>query len=356
VLAGGAAGGWFGQSVDGAGDVDGDGADDVIVGAPLGTPPEGSAHVVSGRTGAYLWSWTGDAPGDRFGYAVCGAGDVDADGVPDLAVGAPLADGGGTFAGRVRVFSGADGAVLHTFDGAAWDQLGFSLGAVGDLDGDGRDDLAVGAPLADGTAFNSGSAYVFSGASGAALYVLHGAAAGDRLGSVVRGAGDVNADGTPDLVVGIPAADVAAIDSGAVEVRSGVDGALLLAVSGTKAGEFLEVGAGAGDVDRDGYADVLVGSPAADGTGPESGLARLVSGRTGLELRTFSGRATRDWFGAAVAAAGDTDGDGRPDLVIGAPGHDDEPDKHGYAQVLWSSDGALRTDPRAPSGGEERRR
>jgi hypothetical protein len=356
VVAGDAAGDWFGFSVDGAGDVDGDGTRDVVVGSPLGTPPEGSAYVLSGLTGAVLWAWAGDAPGDRFGHAVCGAGDVNADGVPDVTVGAPLADGAGTFAGRVRVFSGADGSVLHTFDGSAWDQCGSSVGAAGDVDGDGWDDMVVGAPLADGSAFNSGTATVYSGATGASLHVWHGAVAGDRFGSVVRGAGDVDGDGTPDLLIGIPAADVIAFDSGAVEVRSGKDGALLLAVSGTKAGEFMQVGAGVGDVDRDGCADVLVGSPSADGIGPEAGLVRLFSGQTGLELQAFRGRSALDWFGAAVAGAGDVNRDGRLDLLVGAPGHDDEPEKHGYAQILWTIDDARHTDPRTKRRPESLRR
>ncbi len=345
-LPGDSAGDWFGFSVDVAGDVDGDGFDDVVVGSPLGTPPEGSAYVVSGRTGAYLFVWSGDAPGDRFGHAVCGAGDVNGDGVPDLAVGAPVADGGGVFAGRVCVFSGADGSRLHTFDGAAWDQLGSSVDGAGDVDGDGRADVVVGAPLADGTAFNSGSAFVFSGADGSALHTFHGAAAGDRLGSVVRGAGDVDADGTPDVLLGIPAADDAGVDAGLIEVRSGADGGLILAVPGSRAGEYLEVGTGVGDVDRDGYDDVLIGSSAAAGAGPEAGIARLFSGRTGLELRAFGGRAARDWFGAAVAGAGDVNGDGRLDFIVGAPGHDDEPRKRGYAQVFWTQEGARRADLR----------
>ncbi len=330
---GAAAGDWLGFSVDGAGDVDRDGCDDIVIGSPLGASARGGARVVSGRTGAVLWNWLGEAPGDRFGHAVSGVGDVDGDGYPDIAVGAPHADVAGTHAGRAYVFSGADGSMLHTLDGAAWDQLGASVAGAGDVDGDGLADVLIGAPFADDPAFNAGAAFVLSGRDGAVIRVFRGAQAGDRLGSIVAAAGDVDGDGTPDLLLGIPADDGAAIDAGAVEVRSGSDGALLLVWRGTKSGEFLQAGAGVGDVDGDGYDDVLVGSSSADGKGSEAGRAWLVSGRTGLELRVFEGRRARDWFGATVAGAGDVNGDGRLDLIVGAPGHDDDPAKAGYALV-----------------------
>jgi len=345
-LEGDSASDWFGFSIDGAGDVDGDGVGDLVIGSPMGTPPEGRATVVSGRDGGTIWVWIGGAPGERFGHAVAGAGDVDGDGFADVIVGAPNSNAAGTFAGRARVFSGADGSVLHSFDGAAWDQLGFSVSGAGDMDGDGLADVVVGAPLADRTAFNSGSAFVFSGADGSELLAVHGVQIGDQLGSVVNGAGDVNADGTPDFLVGVPAADVNAIDSGAVEVRSGADGSVWLTLSGRKSGEFLQQGAGVGDVDGDGFADVALGSPAADGKGSESGVVRLHSGKTGAELFVYSGKKTRDWLGADVAAAGDVNRDGRLDFISGAPGHDDELDRRGYAQVFWIADTVLGRDGR----------
>ena len=340
-LEGDSASDWFGFSIAGTGDVDGDGFGDLVIGSPMGTPPQGSATVVSGRDGTTLWVWIGEAPGDRFGHAVAGAGDVDGDGFADVIVGAPNADAGGTFAGRVRVFSGADGNALHTFDGTAWDQFGFSVDGIGDVDGDGRDDVAVGAPLADVAAFNSGSAFVYSGADGTEILAVHGAQIGDRLGSVVARARDVNGDGIPDFLVGAPGADVAAVDSGAVEVRSGSDGSVWLTLSGRKAGEFLEQAAGVGDVDGDGFDDVVVGSASSDGNGSESGVVRLHSGGTGAEIVTFFGRESLDWLGAAVAAAGDVNLDGRLDFVAGAPGQDDELEKKGYAQVFWIADAKL---------------
>ena len=344
----------LGTSVAGVGDVDGDGFDDFAAGSPFGTPAEGGARVFSGRTGVVLWSWSGDAPGDRFGQCVAGAGDADGDGCPDVAVGAPFASQAGTYAGRVRVFSGRTGEVLHTFDGAAWDQLGASLAGVGDVDGDGLDDLLVGAPLADGPAFNAGAAFVFSGGDGSALLTIRGGAAGDRLGSVVAAAGHADADGTPDLVVGIPAADANGFDSGAVEVRSGVDGGLLLRIAGETAGEYLQEGAGVGDVDGDGRADLLVGSASGPSALPEAGRIRLISVATGAELAVFEGRSQNDWFGARVARAGDVDRDGRGDLLVGAPGHDDDPTKRGYAQVLSTRHLPRRVTDRPVPGPQKR--
>ena len=325
---------WFGFAVDGVGDLDGDGFDDFAAGSPLGTPAAGSVHVYSGRDGAVLFSFAGQAPGDRFGHAVAGVGDVDGDGVPDVGVGAPHADAGGLNAGRLEVRSGADGGVLYALAGATFDFFGFAVDAAGDADGDGLADVVVGAPLADGPFFNGGAARVLGGPAGAVLHDFHGGQIGDQLGSEVAGVGDVDGDGCADVGLGVPGADAAGIDSGAVEVRSGAGGGLLHALAGSASGDRLAAVGGVGDVDGDGLGDFVVGAASADAGGTEAGTALLIAGVDGSVIAAFHGDAPQQWLGAAVAGAGDVNADGVPDLVLGAPVSDDVLVGGGRAHVL----------------------
>ena len=175
--------------------------------------------------------------GDRLGFSVAGPGDVDGDGTPDFAAGAPQA--GGT--GHAFVFSGADASTWLDLAGtAAGDEFGFSLDGAGDVDGDDRDDLIVGARLAGGT----GLASVFD-ADGAVLFTLGGQAAGDWFGYDVAGVGDVDGDGQPDLAVGAPQH----AGTGRGYLFSG-DGAPLLRMSGQAAGDLFALAIeSAGDID-----------------------------------------------------------------------------------------------------------
>jgi len=323
----------LGAAVAGAGDVDGDGTPDVLVGAPRGEPAAGSAQVYSGRSGALLMTFSGAGAGERFGQSVCGIGDADGDGRGDLAIGAPLSDAVGESSGRVELRSGATGALLFALHGEPFDRFGTSLAAAGDLDGDGRADVLIGAPLSDAGAFNAGSARVHSGRDGSLIAAFHGAGAGDQLGQWVAGAGDVDGDGRPDVLLGIPGADANGIDSGAAELRSGATGALLLRVAGSEEGAYLGTVAGLGDVDADGRPDLALGAASTPALGPESGSALLVRGPPGSPAAALFGRGAYDWFGASLAGVGDADGDGWPDLAIGAPAHDDVLTKPGYVQV-----------------------
>jgi len=323
----------FGYAVAGGEDLDGDGVPDLVIGAPTGEPAAGCVQARSGRSGAVLWTAGGSEPGERFGHSLDLLGDLDGDGRAEVVVGAPYADAAGTNAGRVVVLSGADGSRLRERHGAAWDQLGSSVCALGDLDGDGLAELACGVPFADPGAFNAGAALVLSGADGAILFEVHGQGAGDRLGSRVGAAGDVDGDGVPDLLVGIPGADLAGIDSGGARVCSGVDGAELLTIAGQGPGELLEACRGVGDLDGDGRADLAVGAPGADGHHPQAGRVRVVSGASGSTLLTLEGRSPDDWLGATLRGVGDLDGDGCPDFAAGAPGHDDVPSERGHVVV-----------------------
>ncbi|MFG0319075.1 MAG: integrin alpha [Planctomycetota bacterium JB042] len=191
-----------------------------MVGARLDAPVlalTGSARVYSGADGAELYVFAGDDFFDEFGTSVSGAGDVDADGVADVVVGAPFALG----TGKVRVFSGATGAVVREWSGANFfDQFGFAVSDAGDANDDGHADVVVGAPLANGL----GTAGVYSGLDGNLLPMLSGSGPADGCGQAVSGAGDVDGDGFADQVVGAPFEDGVAIDTGTVRVFAGCDG------------------------------------------------------------------------------------------------------------------------------------
>ena len=137
-----------------------------------------------------------------FGVSVSGAGDVNGDGVPDLVVGSPADSSNGANSGRAWVYSGANGAVLYTFDGDPGDILGFEVSGAGDVNDDGFDDLIVGAEFDGSNLTASGSVRVFSGFDGSVLYNFEGDAGGDRFGHSVSGVGDVNGDGIPDFFAG----------------------------------------------------------------------------------------------------------------------------------------------------------
>ena len=158
------AGDEFGSSVSGAGDVNGDGRPDLIVGARRVLNSRGSARVLSGLDGTTLYTFDGDSADDFFGVSVSGAGDVNGDGLADLIVGAQFDDNNGSASGSARVLSGLDGTTLYTFDGdSAFDFFGVSVSGAGDLNGDGLADLIVGAQLDDNNGSDSGSARVLSG-------------------------------------------------------------------------------------------------------------------------------------------------------------------------------------------------
>ncbi|MCH8274141.1 MAG: FG-GAP repeat protein [Armatimonadetes bacterium] len=178
-----------------------------------------------------LYTFNGDSAGDLFGFSVSGAGDVNGDGFADLIVGAIFDGNNGDFSGSARVFSGLDGSILYTFNGdSARDQFGTSVSGAGDVNADGFADLIVGARGDDNNAFNAGSARVLSGVDGSVLYTLDGDSAGDVFGHSVSGAGDVDGDGFADLIVSALFDDNNGTSSGSARVISGVSPLILLEI------------------------------------------------------------------------------------------------------------------------------
>jgi FG-GAP repeat len=322
----------LGSSVDGAGDVNGDGYDDLIVGAwgaDGNGDRSGNAKVFSGLDGSVLHSFDGDGIQDLFGWSVSGAGDVNGDGYGDIIVGAPVQDEQPGNVAYARVFSGFDGAVLYTFTGASmptWERFGSSVAGAGDVNGDGNDDLVVGSwyrhPV-DGLLLSNGE--VFSGADGSSLYLLEGNDPMDWLGHSVAGAGDVNGDGYADVILGGPYGEQAGVSKGMARVFSGFDGTTLYTLFGDNQGDFFGRSvSGVGDMDLDGFDDFVVGAPFVDYNGVDAGMARVFSGVSGAPLFTLLGDSGANgiwgpWLGSSVGGAGDVDGDGVPDLIVSSP-------------------------------------
>lgn len=316
-------GGRFGSSLAVLDDLDHDGLPELIVGAPVGgrfpcTGSTGRALVYS-ALGAQLFGLVGDDPTDRFGAAVSASGDVDGDGTAEFAVGAPLDDAAGLDAGRVRIYSGANGAPLLSLVG--WTpraHFGAALARLGDVDGDGRDDLAVGAPGAS----ELGAVRVFSGATGTLLWSAHGSSAGDEFASSLARLGDLDNDGRDELLVGVRGANGVGPDAGALFVYSGASGSPLRFIPGLAAGERFGVAVqGLGDLNGDGRPEFAASAPFADFGGvSERGIVRTFDGATGGLRSTLRGAFAGDRFGAALARAGDYDGNGKAnELWVGVP-------------------------------------
>lgn len=350
--------GWIARRLgDGsAGDVDGDGIADLTTSAPNKQLHDeqagdlanaGRVYVYSGKTGELLWTRDGTTAGALLGQGIETAGDVNGDGKPDVLAAAPGAN-------VAYVFDGRDGSTLLEIQGHDGEQFGRHVHGVGDVDGDGHSDLLIGAPRFDPSEAlqDAGRAALYSGKDGSLLRQWLGEEAGDRLGEAVAGsmvgAGDAK---HPILILGAP--DAGEGERGRVYVytqlakldgssQTAGDGAAFVIDSDEQGAElggmFLSV---IGDVDADGADDVYASDWAHGGLGPQTGRIVVHSGATGEQLLALTGEASGNGFGIGSADAGDADGDGHDDLIVGAWQHASAAPAGGRAYLYSGKDGSL---------------
>jgi hypothetical protein len=321
----------FGFSVAGLGDVNKDGTPDLLIGAFGQDQSSGKVFAFSGKDGKLLYTVQSPQrqPGSGFGWSVAAVGDNNNDNVPDFVVGAFAHDGNG----KAFVFDGQTGKMLHTLSppqvsGGA--SFGWSSAGVGDLNNDGVAEILVGAPytMVEKIAVQ-GQAYVFNGKDGKLLYTLNDPQplAGEVFGWRVAAAGDLNKDGVPDMLVGAPYKDVGANPAqGAALAFSGADGKFLFALNNPVPRPYAVFGytlLQSPDMNQDGVPEILVGAPYQ--TVDEfhvQGEVFLFNGQDGRHLTTFDNPYPHQGssFGYSIACPGDVNGDNIPDFAIGASG------------------------------------
>ncbi|MCB9165329.1 MAG: FG-GAP repeat protein [Flavobacteriales bacterium] len=360
-----------GTSVGKAGDVNGDGYDDVIIGAgkPTWVSPNGTMSwftnfFTSGRamvfhgspSGPNLtanWIMNGFPPGGSFGGSVRGAGDVNGDGYDDVIIGAHLESFGETEEGRAYVFhGGATGlSVLANWTSESNQtqaRFGFSVDSAGDVNGDGYDDVIIGSISYDNGQLNEGRAFLFlgsaSGLSSTPNWIAESDQATACFGNSVASAGDVNGDGYGDVVIGALSFDNGQANEGRAFVFHGSPTGLSSTPNWMTESDQVDAGYGssvssAGDINGDGFGDVIIGAIGWDNGQTNEGQALVFSGSSsGLSVApTWAAESNQDdaRFGNSVASAGDVNGDGYDDVIVGAPNYDNGETNEGRAYVYY---------------------
>jgi hypothetical protein len=359
----------YGASVASAGDVNGDGFADIIVGAPYydnGQDMEGRAYVyhgsVAGLNPLPNWSFESDLAGCELGWSVASAGDINGDSYDDVLVASEFC-GVVDREGRVYLFLGSAGGLSTTYawmiqGGGADESLGWSIASAGDVNADGFDDVIVGAPWASYPEGHEGRAYVFYGSAAGlpatANWIKESNVAWSGFGVSVASAGDVNGDGYDDVVIGHDHFSNPQVDEGRAYVYLGsVTGLAADPVwvfennfTGSGLGESV---ASAGDINGDGYSDVIVGGFRYSNPEVKEGVAYLFLGSgTGVSFTpAWTVESNQDYaeYGQSVASAGDVNLDGYDDVFVGAPWYSHGQPFEGRAFLYYGSSTGLLTSP-----------
>jgi hypothetical protein len=368
VLSGAAAEDYAGRAITGIGDINNDGFDDMLVGAD-GYADEGAAYVILGPLSAgtsdtldnvAFLTIEGSSSAGSAGERGLGLGDIDGDGLDDFLVAAPTATDRAARSGTVHLFLGStiaaqtsggtfsvDNSDFQWNGNDGYDWAGEGLAHLGDWNGDGHDDFAIGATGDEANGAGSGTVYVIPGTgsapSGTATSVVTAgtlAVSGDAgwfVGANIDGLGDFDGDGNDDLGIGVIQADAnGSLSGGAFVVSGGQTGNLSiedadLRLNGTNANDRAGAGLGAaGDIDDDGYPDMFVGVSRDDSAGADAGAIILIYGRADLSTidgsniqavadATVTGPSAGIGLGESFVGNFDFDGDGELDLLAGAP-------------------------------------
>lgn len=377
----------LGSSLAQTADLNGDGIPDYLVGASgddTGATDAGAVLLLSGADGTELFRVVGVIENQRLGWQVCSTGDLNGDGLSDFATSSKRDNGQNYPSGLVHLWSGANGSLLRTYTTAnSFDRFGYALSNVGDVNADGLDDLLVGAPEDSWQGAAAGAAYVFSGADGSTLHTFRGENSWDLFGISGTGMGDINFDGYADFAIGARQEDTRSRDAGGVHLYSGRTGAELALFKGKERNSYFgvslvriadldgdgrdEIGAtalnelselfstqgyveiwsmndldqplssmaqpsagdgfgrslAAVDLNADGAQDLLIGAPLSGdfaNAGLASGAVYGMSGRSGRLLLSFFGNSQEANYGANLLAISDINGDGDADFLVSAPG------------------------------------
>jgi len=371
------AGDSYAASVASAGDVNGDGYADVVVGAPYytnGQNNEGRAYAyygsASGLALSPAWTFENDLAECELGQKAASAGDVNGDGFDDVLVASEYCTAGDPEVdreGRTYLFLGSASGLVATpswmVEGGVYDEsLGWSVASAGDVNDDGYDDVIIGAPWADYPQGNEGRAYVFygsaTGLAATADWIAESNVWWSGFGTWVDSAGDVNGDGYDDVIIGHPGWSSPEDAEGRAYVYLGSDTGLALTPAWTFENNhaYSELGstvAGAGDVNGDGFGDVIVGAHRYANPNPYEGAAYLFLGSiSGLSLTPdWSHEGNQSWVQYSWSLdAGDANNDGYDDVIIGSPWYTDTVRAEGVVFLYFGSPGGLLSDPEYKTG------